>query len=56
MGNNNNTYKQNEYYEHKVNILAILKVIELYNEKSGRYFFCNKGYTNKDNCDQKLAG
>ena len=26
-------------------VLALLKVIELYNEKSGIYFFCNEGYT-----------
>ena len=28
-----------------MNVLALLKVIESYNEKSGIYFFCNEGYT-----------
>ena len=37
-----------------MNVLALLKVIESYDEKSGIYFFCNKvKYTNKDNCDRK---
>ena len=38
-------------------VLALLKVIESHNEKSGIYFFCNEGYinTNKDNCDRKSA-
>ena len=26
-------------------VLALLKVIESYNEKSGIYFFCNEGFT-----------
>ena len=42
-----------------MNVLALLKVIESYNEiKSGLYFFCNKTKTirtNTDNCDRKSA-
>ena len=38
-----------------MNVLALLKVIESYNEKSGMYFFVMKAiHTNKDNCDRKL--
>ena len=44
-----------EYCEHKVNVLAILKVIESYNEKSDIFFFVTKAiHKNKDNCDQNL--
>ena len=42
--------------EHKVNVLAILKVIESYNEKSDILFFVTKAiHKNKDNFDRKLA-
>ena len=38
-------------------VLALLKVIESYNEKSGIYFFfvTKAIHTNKDNCDRKSA-
>ena len=37
-------------------VLALLKVIESYNEKSGIYFFVTKAiHTNKDKCDRKSA-
>ena len=36
-----------------MNVLALLKVIESYKEKSDIYFFVTKA--NKDNCDWKLA-
>ena len=37
-------------------VLALLKVIESYNEKSGIFFFVTKAiHTNKDNCDRKSA-
>ena len=38
-----------------MNVLALLKDIESYNENSGTYLFCYEGYTNKDNCDRKSA-
>ena len=39
-----------------MNVLALLKVLELYNEKRGIYFFVTKAiHTNKDNCDLKSA-
>ena len=45
-----------EYCEHKVNVLAISKVIESYNEKSVIHFFVTKAiHTNKDNCGRKSA-
>ena len=37
-------------------VLAFLKVIESYSEKSGIYFFVTEAiHTNKDNFDRKLA-
>ena len=40
---------------YKINILALFKVIESYNEKSGKYIFFSKAiHSNKDNCDQNL--
>ena len=37
-------------------VLALLKVIESCNEKSGIYFFVTKvRHTNKDNCERKSA-
>ena len=41
-----------------MHVLALLKVIESYSEKSGLYFFCNITkaiHTSKDNCDRKSA-
>ena len=38
----------------EMNVLALLKVIESYNEKSAIYFFVSKAiHTNKGNCDKK---
>ena len=39
-----------------MNVLALLKVIESYNEKVVYIFFVTKAiHTNKENCDKKSA-
>ena len=39
-----------------MNVLALLKFIESYNEKIGIYFYVTKAlHINKDNCDRKSA-